>query len=195
MTIQHFYQIFGDATQNCIFNMSSCIQPSSFCVAVMANTHCQVTPPLKYELTIDLKCKISQLLRFGPNEFAHIRQILKDSKLITRHLSSTQWLAVMQVSRYDIYFFLEHMWSVRNAIMGENLNATQVRFWLEISLNCFHHSSYFTSVTEFILIREKISSWLLSFKSNEACNTIQLLYSTNAFLSDAKVDSIYVNCL
>lgn len=124
-------------------------------------------------------------MQFGPNELSHVRQLFKEDKNFVKSLSVTQWETCILISCFDVNFFVEHMWTIRKKLIEGDCLDSVLGCWVEIGARCFINHSYFTSIGEFCVIREKVASWLVSLNCLEGYTTVRSLYlrSSYSFLS------------
>ena len=168
----------GDGNIGSLRCESTPLYPSSFSVVAMstvASKKCLDTCG-----TIE-SSKCGRILHFGPNELFHIRQLIKEDASVGDALSLQQWDCLLQLSCSDCLFVVTHMWQIRNALFLEATEKNnKTSEWIEKLKSSFLDYSYFSSLSEFCLIREKIVSLFLSLKcplGNDAALSLYLISS------------------
>jgi hypothetical protein len=161
--------VAGPGAPRQIHCQSSCMYPSFFSVVTMSTIPYEAQGSDSSDsLAPALFQKVGTDVVFGPDELAHLRQLIKEDKAVRRTLTAAQWEALFEVSGFDMCVFLDHMWDIRRAIFAADLSQWAregtLAHWAELASHCFLSSSYFTSMCEFCLVRESVAAWLISLR-------------------------------
>ena len=86
------------------------------------------------------------------------------------------------------------MWTIREKMTGHESSDSAIEYWVNIGAVCFFNHSYFTSIGEFCVIREKIASWLVSLNCLVGYTTVQSLYFRASYSFLQLVRSYFLVC-